>query len=203
MPRRAVFLDKDGTLIENVPYNVDPVRIRLAPRAVEGLRMLAGAGFALVVVSNQSGVARGYFDLAALELVRERLEMLLAAGGVRLDGFHFCPHHPDGSVEVFARPCDCRKPLPGMLRHAARDLGIDLEQSWMVGDILDDVEAGRAAGCRSVLVDNGNETEWRSGSLREPHVRVADLHEAARVITGATPSAHASPAGAPPHRVVR
>ncbi|QDV36269.1 D-glycero-alpha-D-manno-heptose-1,7-bisphosphate 7-phosphatase [Tautonia plasticadhaerens] len=181
---RAVFLDKDGTLIDDVPYNVDPALIRLAAGAPEGLRSLHEAGFRLIVVSNQSGVARGLFPEGALGPVRARVEELLAEAGVTLSGFSYCPHHPGGSVPGYAERCDCRKPRPGMLLEAARAMGIDLGRSWLVGDILDDVEAGRLAGCRTVLIDNGNETEWDLTPGRQPHHRAADLSEAARVILG-------------------
>jgi D-glycero-D-manno-heptose 1,7-bisphosphate phosphatase len=182
--RRAVFLDKDGTLIENVPYNVDLALIRLAPGAAEGLTQLHRAGFALFVISNQSGVARGYFPESALEGVEVRLRELLAAFGVPLAGFAYCPHHPEGTVEEFAMACDCRKPAPGMILRMAAEHAIDLVRSWMIGDILDDIEAGRAAGCRTVLIDNANETEWLLSPDREPHYRVPDLAAAARLIVG-------------------
>jgi histidinol-phosphate phosphatase family protein len=182
---RAVFLDKDGTLIDDVPYNVDPARIALAAGAAEGLRALHRGGYRLVVVSNQSGVARGLFPEAALGPVRDRIEELLDAFGVPLAGFYACPHHPAGTVPAFAVECPCRKPRPGMLRRAAEELGLDLNASWLIGDILDDVEAGRRAGCRTVLIDNGNETEWVLTAGRQPHGRAADLAEAARFILAA------------------
>lgn len=179
---KAVFLDKDGTLIENVPYNVDPARIRLGPGASAGLPLLHRAGYRLFVVSNQSGVARGYFAEAALREVERRLRTLLAALGVPLDGFYYCPHHPDGLVPSYARACACRKPAPGLLLRAADEHGLDLERSWLIGDILDDVEAGRQAGCRTVLLLNGHETEWRAGPERRPDFVVGDLATAARLI---------------------
>src|SRR4051794_39180301 len=108
MMRRAIFLDKDGTLIEDVPYNVDPGRIRLAEGAAEGLRSLHAAGFRLIVISNQSGVARGLFAEEALGGVRDRLRQLLADLGVPLDGFYYCPHHPDGAVSRYSMSCACR-----------------------------------------------------------------------------------------------
>jgi histidinol-phosphate phosphatase family protein len=179
---RAVFLDKDGTLIEDVPYNVDPKKIRLSPGAEDGLAALHEHGYLLVVISNQSGVARGFFAEEALSGVEAALRRRLAALGVPLAGFYYCPHHPEGNVAPYAVACRCRKPAAGMLRRAAADLGIDLAESWMVGDILDDVEAGRRAGCRTVLIDNGNETQWRRGPRRRPHHVAADLAEAARLI---------------------
>lgn len=177
--RRAVFLDKDGTLIDDVPYNVDPARIVLATGAREGAAALYASGYALVVVTNQSGVARGLFEEAALEPVKMRLRMLL---DVPIAGFYHCPHHPDGSVAAFATECACRKPAPGMLRRAARELGLDLAASWMVGDILNDVEAGNRAGCRSVLIDNGNETEWIDSPWRRPDHVVGTMAQAAQAI---------------------
>jgi histidinol-phosphate phosphatase family protein len=186
-PARAVFLDKDGTLIDDVPYNVDPGRIRLAPGAEEGLPLLHGAGYRLIVVSNQSGVAHGYFDERALVAVEARVRELIRPLGVSLAGFYYCPHHPAGRVAPFARDCDCRKPAPGMLRRAAREHGVALSRSWVVGDILNDVEAGRRAGCRTVLVDNGNETEWVLTPSRTPHGRARDLADAARLILAASP----------------
>lgn len=177
----AVFLDKDGTLIENVPYNVDPALIRLAAGAGEALRMLADAGYRLFVVSNQSGVARGYFGEEALVAVEARVRELLRGSRVEIDAFAWCPHHPAGTVAAYARACDCRKPAPGMITALAAAHGIDLSRSWMVGDILDDVEAGRRAGCRTVLVDSGA-TERVPGPGREPEHIVPDLAAAARAI---------------------
>jgi histidinol-phosphate phosphatase family protein len=182
---RAVFLDKDGTLIHDVPYNVDPDRIALTPGAIEGLRLLRAVGFQLIVVSNQSGVARGYFAEEALDAVEARLRALLAAGGVLLDGFYYCPHHPQGTVPGHAVACACRKPAPGLILRAAAEHQLDAGHSWMVGDILDDVECGRRAGCRTVLIANGNETEWRCTPLRRPHYVAADLEQAARAILAA------------------
>jgi histidinol-phosphate phosphatase family protein len=179
MPIRAVFLDKDGTLIENVPYNVDPVRIRMLPGAAEGLEALHAAGYRIIVVSNQSGIARGYFAENALGAVENRLREMLAQIGVPLAGFYYCPHHPEGVDLRYAIVCWCRKPQPGLLFQAAADLEIDLRQSWLIGDILDDVEAGRRAGCKTILLNNGNETEWVYSRYRHPHRVALDLREAA------------------------
>jgi D-glycero-D-manno-heptose 1,7-bisphosphate phosphatase len=183
--RPAVFLHKDGTLVEDIPYNVDPTRIRLMPDAGSALRSVAGDGYRLVVVSNQSGVARGLFSEPAVRGVGRRLRELLEAEGVELDAFLYCPHLADGSVPSYAMECQCRKPKPGLLLRAAEELSLDVGKSWMVGDILDDVEAGRAAGCRTVLVDVGNETEWVPSGAREPDVVVPSLAAAAIAIRGA------------------
>jgi len=180
---KAVFLDKDGTLIEDVPYNVDPLKIRLCAGAVEGVQRLAAAGYELFIVTNQSGVARGYFPESALVAVEKHLRRVLGDFGVAISGFYYCPHHPQGIVEEFAIDCDCRKPRPGLLKKAAQENHIDLFQSWFVGDILNDVEAGNIAGCRTILIDNGNETEWQLSRQRLPHHIVKDLTAAAKVIT--------------------
>lgn len=182
----AIFLDKDGTLIPDVPYNVDPAKISLMPGAIEGLKRLHSLGYGLVVVSNQSGVARGFFPESALAGVEQRLRSLLRAANLPLAGFYYCPHHPEGPQVEYAIDCDCRKPAPGLLFRAAADLNLNLSQSWMVGDILNDVEAGRRAGCHTILINNGNETEWLLSPLRTPHYQVKDLSEAATVIATAS-----------------
>jgi D-glycero-D-manno-heptose 1,7-bisphosphate phosphatase len=182
--QKAIFLDKDGTLIEDVPYNVDPKRMVLCAGTLNGVQKLHRAGYQLIVISNQSGVARGYFTEAALGPVEQQLRRLLQ---VPLAGFYYCPHHPNGSVREYAFQCKCRKPEPGMLFQAAADHGIDLRQSWFIGDILNDVEAGRKAGCRTILIDNGNETEWVLTPDRVPHHTAPNLDLAADYILQAQP----------------
>lgn len=183
----VVCLDKDGTLVENVPYNVDPARMRLRADAPEALVRLHRSGFRLVVVTNQPGVATGRFDETALVAVEERLHQLCAECDVPLAGFYYCPHHPDGDGR-YAIECDCRKPRPGLVERALREQRAEAGASWLIGDILDDVEAGTRAGCRSVLLDVGNETEWLDGPMRRPYAAVASLVEAARVIVGELPT---------------
>ena len=183
MSRRAVFLDKDGTLIENVPYNTDPAKIRLMAGAANAVRMIHSQGYQIVVVTNQSGVARGIFKEEAIEGTEKAIqEILLRESDAQLDGFYYCPHHPDGVVEKYAVSCTCRKPQPGMFFQASCDLLIHLERSWMVGDILDDIEAGNRAGCRTILLDNGNETEWQLTPDRIPDYYAANMTEAAELI---------------------
>ncbi len=185
MEGQVIFLDKDGTLVTDVPYNVDPRKIALEKGAAPGLRRLARAGYHFVVVSNQSGVARGYFKEEALAAVVDRLKaLLIQQAGVTLDGFYYCPHHPQGSVLPYAVECDCRKPRPGLLLAAASELNIDLRKSWMIGDILDDIEAGKRAGCRTILIDNGHETRWEKGIFRSPDFIAGSLEEAANIILG-------------------
>lgn len=183
--RPAIFLDKDGTLLDDVPYNVDPKRMRFARGAAQALSRFAELDVPLFVVSNQPGVARGRFEPSRLDGVRTQLAAMFATCGATLTAAYFCPHDPSGSVAAFAFDCACRKPRPGLLQRAAAEHGIDLHGSWMIGDILDDVEAGKRAGCRAVLVCNGNETEWRGGVYRQPDHLVRDLAEAAQLIVGA------------------
>lgn len=181
MKQRAIFLDKDGTLIRNVPYNVDPNQIELMP-GVEALERLKSEDFKFVIITNQAGVAHGYFEETALVAVREHLELMLSHLGLDLAGFYYCPHHPQGKVTRYRRQCDCRKPSPGLLQRAADELQIDLTKSWLLGDILDDVEAGNRAGCRTILVDVGSETQWRVTANRLPDYRVNDLASATQRI---------------------
>lgn len=181
--RRAVLLDKDGTLVHNVPYNVDTTQMCFTAGAMEALEILHKACFALVVVTNQPGIATGRFTAAQFDALCSALEReVTEQSGVALTGIYACPHTPDRA----GRPtCACRKPGAGLLRQAATELGLDLHRSWMIGDILDDVEAGRRAGCRTILLDVGNETEWHWSPLRVPHYRCADLGQAARHIVSA------------------
>lgn len=178
----AVFLDKDGTLLEDVPYNVEPERMRWTPRAADGLRLLDHAGYRLVVVSNQSGVARGMFPEEALVRVHRQLAEMFQRIGTPLADFYYCPHYPVGKVAPYATTCQCRKPLPGLIVRAAHEHQLDLERSWMIGDILDDVEAGHRAGCRTILLDNGHETLWEITPCRIPDRLARDLADAAEII---------------------
>lgn len=167
--RSAVFIDKDGTLLDEVPHNTDPALLRFQPGALESLATLAAAGLALVVVTNQSGLSHGYFTRWEFSQLQAALERRLeAAGGIALTDFVVCPHTPTPEGQP---ACLCRTPAPGMLIRAARAHRIDLATSWMVGDTLDDIEAGRRAGCRTLLLNTGGETEWRRSPLRTPHAR--------------------------------
>jgi D-glycero-D-manno-heptose 1,7-bisphosphate phosphatase len=158
-PGRAVFLDRDGVLIEDSGYPDDPERIALLPGVGEALRRLRAADYGLVVVTNQGGVALGKFTLPTLEAIHDRLVALLAEEGVVLDGIFYCPHHAKYHVAPYNVACDHRKPDPGMLRSAASMLGIDPAESWMIGDRESDVQAGHAAGCRAIRIIGGEPGE--------------------------------------------
>jgi D-glycero-D-manno-heptose 1,7-bisphosphate phosphatase len=167
MSERAIFLDRDGTLVQARHYPSRPEQLVLVGGILPELRALLSAGWRLVVITNQSGIARGFLTEQDLARMHDALRQNLRANGVELDGIYYCPHHPDGVVEQFAIDCACRKPRPGLLLRAAAELGFDLTQSWFVGDILDDIEAGSRAGCRTALVDLGAESPPRT-SLRCP-----------------------------------
>jgi D-glycero-D-manno-heptose 1,7-bisphosphate phosphatase len=156
---RAVFLDRDGTLVHDPGYLADPDQVRLLPGVAEGLGALSRAGFALVVVTNQSGIARGRYTVARYEEVAARLGALLAAEGVTLAASYYCPYHPEGVVEPFAREHEDRKPAPGMWLRAARDLDVDLAGSWSIGDGERDVVAAKRAGTRAILLAGGRD-KW-------------------------------------------
>ena len=179
---KAIFLDKDGTLIPDIPYNVDPALITLQPDAIEGLQRLRDEGFQFIIISNQAGVARGIFTEDALPAVEQRLTELMAAHQLQLSGFYYCPHYPEGTIPGYTSDCECRKPKPGMILKAANEHDIDLTQSWMIGDILNDVEAGNRAGCKTVLINNGNETEWVTGPMRSPTYVCSSINHAAEDI---------------------
>lgn len=179
---KAVFLDKDGTLIKDIPWNVNPALISLEPYAAQALLALQRQDFRLFVVSNQQGIARGYFSEADVQGTFLQICKLLSKFGVRLQGFYYCPHDVQGSQWPYNIACDCRKPLPGMLLRAAKEHHIDLAASWMIGDILDDVEAGNRAGCQTILLNNGHETVWDLQGKRMPSYTAVDLGEAADII---------------------
>jgi D,D-heptose 1,7-bisphosphate phosphatase len=179
---KAIFIDKDGTLIKDVPYNVNPSLIVFQENTIEGLKMLQAEGYILIIISNQSGVAHGYFSEEDLESVKVKLVQMLRQHDLLLTAMYYCPHHAKGKVSAYAIDCNCRKPLPGMINKAVADFDVDVQQSWMIGDILNDVEAGNRAGCKTILIDNGNETEWVVEELRKPTFVARSINEAASFI---------------------
>ena len=154
-PKRAVFLDRDGTINEEREYLHRVEDFAFIPGAAEAIGRLKDAGFCVVVVTNQSGIGRGYYDEAALCVLHSHLDRELDRFGAAIDAYYFCPHHPEHGVGDYRQECACRKPMPGMLVKAAADLGIDLRRSYIIGDKLADVAAGLAAGCRPILVRTG------------------------------------------------
>jgi D,D-heptose 1,7-bisphosphate phosphatase len=178
---KAILLDRDGTLIVERNYLHDPDQVELESRVVPALQRLHQAGYLLIVVTNQSGIGRGLYTEADFRAVQERLRALLAEQGVPLAGDYHCPHHPTAGLGEYRRACDCRKPGTALVRAALEDFELDPGKTFMVGDNLSDIGAGKAAGLRTVLVRTGYgaEHEQRGGEPRPDHV-ADDLLDAAR-----------------------
>lgn len=155
MSRRAVFIDRDGTLIEEAGYLNSLERLVFFPYTVDAVRQLHRAGFAVVVITNQAGIARGIVTEAFVAAAHRHISERIEAGSARIDAYYHCPHHPDGIVAPLRIACACRKPQPGLIRRAAEDLDIDLAGSFTIGDRWHDLQAGRAAGTRTILVRTG------------------------------------------------
>jgi D-glycero-D-manno-heptose 1,7-bisphosphate phosphatase len=181
MTNRALFIDRDGTLVHPRHYPSRPEDLVLYDGIGARLQAIQQAGFKLVVITNQSGIARGYFSEDDLAAMHAHLRDALAAHSVWIDAIYYCPHHVDGSIPRLAVRCNCRKPQPGMLLQAAGELSIDLTRSWFLGDILDDVEAGNRAGCRTILVDIGSEPP-PTNSLRSPDYVAPDTVHALAIV---------------------
>ena len=181
LTHKAIFLDRDGTLVYPSHYPSRPEDLHLYEGIEQPLRTLQEAGFRLVVVTNQAGIARGYFTEADLARMHEYLTNELKQLHVHLAGIYYCPHHPEGVIPELAIACECRKPQPGMILQAASDLDLDVSHSWFVGDILDDIEAGGRAGCRTILVDQGTES-FSEQEVRRPNYVARDTLHALRMI---------------------
>jgi D-glycero-D-manno-heptose 1,7-bisphosphate phosphatase len=190
MKRRAVFIDRDGTISEEVGYVNHPSRYRVFPYAARAVRLLNEAGWLAIVVTNQAGVARGYFTEDLITATHDLLIQSLAHEGARLDAIYYCPHHPSVGQPPYRLDCDCRKPRPGLIRRATEDFPIDLAQSWMVGDRYSDVEMAHNAGLRAAFVLSGyGRGEWeyqRATWRRQPDLVAEDLLDAVRLIMRAT-----------------
>ncbi|MBQ7731019.1 MAG: HAD family hydrolase [Lentisphaeria bacterium] len=185
--RQACFFDRDGVIIEEADYIHDPALVRLCPFAAEAVRAMHDAGRLVIVVSNQSGIARGYFTEADLKAVDARMNELLEAEGAHIDATYYCYHHKKGVIPEYAIDCDCRKPKPGLFLRAAKDLDIDLAASFMIGDKESDLEAGLNAGCRGVaLVRTGHGVHQNIEKIPQA-VDVGDVLTAAKELLARYP----------------
>jgi D-glycero-D-manno-heptose 1,7-bisphosphate phosphatase len=191
----AVFLDRDGTLIEEVDYLERVEQVALYSWSIDGVRLLNRAGIRVFVVTNQAGVARGYFTESVVADVHRHIDSLLASGGARIDAYYYCPHHPEGAVEAYRRSCECRKPGRGLVDRAAREFGIDPSRSFVVGDRWLDIQLARAVGARAVLVRTGfGSTAERQQPSNVTADAIADnLVDAANWILGHTPAGKLEP----------
>jgi D-glycero-D-manno-heptose 1,7-bisphosphate phosphatase len=176
-----VFLDRDGTLIEEAGYLDRLERLVFYPYSIDAVRLLNRAGFAVVIITNQAGVARGIFPESFVGEAHNHVTQKLELGGARVDGYYYCPHHPEASVEQYRQSCECRKPQPGMLRQAAGELKLDLARSFVIGDRWHDLQAGAAVGARGILVRTGyGRTEEAAPASRATATAIVDnLIEAA------------------------
>jgi D,D-heptose 1,7-bisphosphate phosphatase len=185
----AVFLDRDGTINEEVGYLDSLDKFKVIPSAYEAIRLINESGMKAVVISNQAGVARGLFTEDFVKITHEHLQTALRKKGAYIDNFYYCPHHPTEGIESYRKDCNCRKPAPGMLLRAAQDLNIDLTKSYLVGDRFRDMEAAKKAGVKRVLVktgygqellqDDGPDEATEEG---KPDFIAADILEAVRWI---------------------
>jgi D-glycero-D-manno-heptose 1,7-bisphosphate phosphatase len=182
MSQKAVFLDRDDTIIEDSGYINNPEQVKLAAGAAGALVDLRKMGYKVVIVSNQSGIARGIVTEQAIAQIHERLKQLLAEENAYLDRIYYCPYHPDGAVQKFRKDSDWRKPKPGMLLAAAKEMNIDLVGSWMIGNDYKDVAAGKAAGCRAILIKS--HTNMPVKQLDEPDAdfEAINLKEAVNIV---------------------
>jgi D-glycero-D-manno-heptose 1,7-bisphosphate phosphatase len=180
MSRPAVFLDRDGTIIWDPAYLTQLTQLRLLRGAASAIRLLNRSGFAVVIATNQSGVARGLLTEETLRTIHEALLVRLRRRGARIDAVYYCPYHPEAEVPEYRVDSDCRKPAPGMLLQAARELDLDLSRSYSIGDSARDLEAGRRAGCKTVLVltGSGRRTEANWARAWQPDHVAADLRAA-------------------------
>lgn len=178
---KSVFLDRDGVINEERGYVHTPDQFALIPGVVDAIRRLRSSGFKVVVVTNQSGVARGFFSIAAVDLLHRHLQSILTAEGEQVDGIYYCPHHSEGTITGYAVDCDCRKPMPGLLLRAANELCLDLSASYLIGDKLSDIQAGRRAGVKKTfLVRTGHPLSAEAISYADYVAH--DAYEAASVI---------------------
>jgi len=181
MSNSAVFLDRDGTLIHDPGYLSHPDQVELLDGTAEVLKELQLLGYKTVVVTNQSGVARGMLTEETLERIHKRMEELLAQKGASLDRIYYCPYHPDGAIARYRKDSDWRKPEPGMLQAAAKEMDLDLAKSWMVGDSSRDIEAGRRAGCATILISSTPTGREEAEKCRPDHIAV-NIREAINII---------------------
>ena len=183
MSRPAVFFDRDGTLSREIGYVNHLSRFEPFPFAVDAVRAVNAANRLAVVVTNQAGVARGYFPESLIDKVNGVLLDRAASSGARIDGIYYCPHHPSAGAPPYRKDCDCRKPKPGMLHRAAKELDIDLSKSWVIGDRKGDLELAWNVGARACLVKTGyglGEIEyWMSGWKRQPDLIAENALDAA------------------------
>ena len=183
---KAVFLDRDGVITKEPPYYAHKIdQLELIPKSAEAIRLLNKNGFKVIIISNQSGVARGYYQEKDIKIYNNEMKRQLEEKGAHIDAIYYCPHHPEAVIEKYKIDCDCRKPKPGMLRQAEKDLNLDLKRSFLIGDKMSDIEAGYRAGCKTILVLTGQgngELKKISEMNIKPNYISKDLFAAIQII---------------------
>ncbi len=184
--RLAVFLDRDGTIIKLVNYIKDPKDVELIEGAAEAIKELNRTDLLVLMVTNQAGVAKGYFTIQDVDSINAKMEQLIQEGGGYLDDIYICPHHPSEGETNFTCDCDCRKPKPGLLQEAAQEYGLSLDRCWIVGDNKSDIAAGKAAGVKTILVRTGHGADMEKEMADDdaPDHVVDDLPQAVKIILG-------------------
>ena len=183
---KAVFLDRDGVITKEPPYYAHRIdQLELIPKSAEAIRLLNESGFKVIVVSNQSGVARGYYQERDIKIYNKAMKKKLEEKNAYIDAIYYCPHHPEAIIEKYKIDCDCRKPKPGMLKRAKEDLDLNLKGSFLIGDKMSDIEAGYRAGCKTILVLTGqgnDELKKISKMDIKPNYISKDLFTAIQII---------------------
>ena len=182
MSQKAIFLDRDDTVIDDPGYIKEPQQVKLLPGAAEALIQFKRMGYLVIIITNQSAIARGYITEEKLDEIHQKLKSLLASQGAKIDGLYYCPYHPDGVVKDFSIESNLRKPNAGMFFQAAEELDVDLKASWMIGDRYRDVQAGKAAGCQTILVDVPGKTRELNTTGPQPDRKAVNLREAVNII---------------------
>ena len=180
---RAVFLDRDGVITREPPHYAHEVsQLKLIPKSTDAIRLLNENGFIVIVASNQAGIAYGYYGEEDALLFHQAMKENLAREGAHIDAIYYCPHHPEAKIEKYRVNCNCRKPKPGMLTRAAKELNIDLKQSYVIGDKLSDIEAGKRAGCKTTMVRTGHGVEELKSNEIDCDYVANDLYDAVQHI---------------------
>jgi D-glycero-D-manno-heptose 1,7-bisphosphate phosphatase len=185
LTNRAVFLDRDGVITPEPPHYAHELKqLAFIPKSADAVRLLNENGFLVIIVSNQAGIARGYYQEEDAALFNQAMREKLAEEGAHIDAIYYCPHHPEATVGRYRVDCDCRKPKPGMLIRAERELNIDLKQSFLVGDKLSDIEAGKRAGCKTIMVKTGHGNDELKSSDVDCNYIAYNLYNAVEHILG-------------------
>ena len=175
---KACFLDRDGVLIEEVCYLSSPNQVTILPETIDALQLLKENNYKIIVVTNQAGVARGYFKEETIPKIHKEIDRQLAKHHLQIERYYYCPHHPDGTVKEYAISCECRKPMPGMILQAEKDFNLDLPNSFLIGDKVSDLLAAKNAGCHGIMVETGHGKEHKKDATTKGFPVLPNIKEA-------------------------